>query len=283
MKKLFYLVSATILLVSCTNINANNSLTFKGLKGNVKSVSSACYEAIERFGEIQKGNLIMDADTWIPLYAGLLWDFDEDGNLLKETAFDFHGDISQVVKYDYKGHNEVSMRIYDKDGALTYSWETIFNEGKPVNIKRYSSHGDSNDQSIECEFDGLRVKSEKRYKNGELIEIIENEYKNNLLAHSITKDKDGNITYENYSEWTDLGQPLHRHYISNGEDAIVENIGYNEQMLPIQYYRTGKFSGGEVACSFDYTSFDKQGNWLTRVIKVEDTPVCVEERTIEYY
>ena len=283
MKKIFYLAFFAILFVSCTNSNVISSLTCKGLKGNVKSVTSACYHASERFGEAQKEDLICDSDFWIPLYPGMLWEFDEDGNLLKETAIDCYGDISQVVKYEYKGHNQTSMRIYSGDGTLTYSWETIFSEGKPVSLKRYITNGEVNDQTIECEFEGLCVKSENHYMNGELIETIESEYKNDLHIHSVTKDKDGNITLEEKEEWTDLGQPVYRHYISNGEDAVVEKTIYNEQELPIQYSRTGKWANGEINCTFEYTSFDKQDNWLTRVIKIDNEPVGIQERTIEYY
>lgn len=283
MNKLFNLAFVAILIVSCTNSSVVTSLTSKGLKGNVKSVFSACYEAIERFGEAQKGDMISGSDIWIPLYAGLLWEFDEDGNLLKETSYDFSGKIDQVVKYEYQGNYEISTNIYSGDGTLTYSWETVFNDGKPYTLRRYSTNSETNDQIIECEFDGLRLKSEKHYKNGELIESVENEFNNDLLTHSTKKDKDGNITLENYFEWTDLGQPVFRHYISNGEDAVVENTIYDEQELPIQYSRTGKWANGEITCTFEYTSFDKQGNWLSRVIKIENEPVGIQERTIEYY
>lgn len=283
MRKIFYLAIATIFFASCANTNNFNSLNICGLKGHVKSVTSACYDASERFGEVQKGDLTETYDDWIPLCAGMILEFNEDGNLQKETYLNSRGDVLRLIRYEHQGINTTSMAMYGFDGELAYSWKTIFEDGKPVKLERYERYAEANDETIEYDFDGLCVTAERHFQNGVMTKNIKSVYKNNLLLQSITTDKDGNVTYQMDQDYTADGQFLCRHIVTDGEDGILENITYNEKALPIHYARSGKWSNGDVECEFEYTNFDKQGNWLTRIIKADNKPIGIQERTIEYY
>lgn len=275
-----FAIFATIILTGCNKVN---SLTCNGLKGHVKSVTSNCYYATERFGEIEKGKLIRESDYWIPLYAERKLEFDQKGNLLKETILDNYGDITQVTKYEYIDNTLVAWYMYGYDGELSSSWKIIFENDKPISVERFSKYEEPDGEICECVFDGLLLKTEKYYRDGILVKKEEQEFKNNLWCKSITTDAEGNITFQAESEHTKSGQITYNHYIVKGENAIEEHIEYNEKNLPIQHSRVGMWSDGDMVCTFNYTSFDQKGNWLTRVVYKDDKLYVVEERTVEYY
>lgn len=283
MKRIIYFIFATSLFVSCSGKQTLNSLTLEGLNGPVKSVSSNCYYALERFGDFEKGILIIEEDTWVPLYAGKKDEYNREGNLVKMTILDNYGTISYVNKTEYKYNFPISTYSYGGDGELSYSWKIIFENNKPVTIERYSNSEENANETIECDFDGFKLISEKYYQDGELIKKSENEFQNNLLRKTITTDKDGNVIYQLEQEYSKNGLVSYRHYIIQGEDVLEEHIDYDEKNMPILYSRTGKWSHGDVDYSFKYISFDNKGNWLTRVVCKANKPYILEERTIEYY
>ena len=283
MKKLLFIAIMAIFFVGCTSTNKFNSLNLNGLKGNVKSVSTACYMATERFGEIQKEGLIESSDEWIPLFAKMIFEFNEYGNMQKETYLNSRGEVYRLIRHENQGINIIATYVYDYDGELAYSWKTIFEDGKPKNIERFSRYEDTKNETIECDFDGLCAVSERHYKDGVITKTDESVYQNNLLCSFTSTDKDGNVTYQLNQEYTKDGQLAYRRHVSGGEDCLIEITTFNEKGLPVKYSRSGKWSNGNVDCTFEYSAFDKKGNWLSRIIKIEDKPVCIQERTIEYY
>ena len=57
MKKILLLIFGCLLLIQCSNENQKKNDWVKGnLKGKVKSKKEIIYKAVEKFGEIQKGN-----------------------------------------------------------------------------------------------------------------------------------------------------------------------------------------------------------------------------------
>ena len=285
MKKFYYLSIATILFIGCTKVSTPNSLMTEGLRGHVKLQTTKCYEASMRFGELQKGDLMSDSDmdSWLMLYPTSVSEYNEEGNLVKLTTYKKNGEIWEMFKYEYINNHCISMSLYTLDGELSYSWKTIIEDGKPVRQEIYSRTSQPNDETIEYEYNGLDLKKELHYKNGELTETRENVVVDGLLRQVRTTDKDGNVTFQLTQEWTNNAQLAFRHYVSEGEDALIEKTIYNDKQLPLEYSRTGKWSNGEISCSFEYSSFDNKGNWLTRIIKVDNTPVGIQERIIEYY
>ena len=84
-----------------------NDLTEENLKGKVKSIKETLYEAVDKFGQIEKGNVLYDAFTF-PFTI-----YDEKGNNIEENHYDSDGRLSYkyTYKYDEKG-NTIEQNIY---------------------------------------------------------------------------------------------------------------------------------------------------------------------------
>ena len=96
---------------------------------------SKCYEATERFGEVEKMNIIeyYDSEYEIPLHPAYLAEYNEEGNVVKFTTYDEDGERLTVVKSEYIGNNQVAQSAYDSDGKVYYSWKLEVNTDKVVN------------------------------------------------------------------------------------------------------------------------------------------------------
>ena len=70
--------------------------------------------------------------------------------------------------------------------------------------------------------------------------------------------------------------------ISDGIEKVVINCDYNSEGFLSQYTSTGDWCS-EANYTFKYTSFDKQGNWIERVIYSKETVRYMEQRIIEYF
>ena len=114
-----------------------NDLTEENLKGKVKSIKETLYEAVDKFGQIEKGNVLYDAFTF-PFTI-----YDEKGNNIEENHYDSDGRLSYkyIYKYDKKGNN-IEENHYDSDGRLDSKYIYKYDEkGNKIEENRYDSNG----------------------------------------------------------------------------------------------------------------------------------------------
>jgi hypothetical protein len=285
MKRNFIILSALLLLAACNNSKDLNSWSCDGLSGKVKTLMSKCYEATERFGEVEKMNIIeyYDSEYEIPLHPAYLAEYNEEGNVVKFTTYDEDGERLSVVKSEYIGNNQVAKNAYDSDGEVYYSWKLEVNNDKVVDCTQFNEHEIGNKVNSDFEFDGYLLKAYNTYEDSVLISRTENKFYKNRLSESIRKDTSGNVTYQQNQEWTEAGQLIYQKCTSEGEDKLIINCEYDNEDRLVKYTRRGEWSSRDANYTFKYTSFDKHGNWLSRVIYSNDKAYIVEERTIEYY
>jgi hypothetical protein len=285
MKRNFIILSALLLLAACNNSKDLNSWSCDGLSGKVKTLMSKCYEATERFGEVEKMNIIeyYDSEYEIPLHPAYLAEYNEEGNVVKFTTYNEDGERLTVVKSEYIGNNQVAQSAYDSDGKVYYSWKLEVNNDKVVNYTQFNEHKIGNKVDSDFEFDGYLIKAYNTYEDSVLISRTENKFYKNRLSESIRKDINGNVTYQQNQEWTEAGQLIYQKCTSEGEDKLIINCEYDNEDRLVKYTRRGEWSSRDANYTFKYTSFDKHGNWLSRVIYSNDKAYIVEERTIEYY
>lgn len=285
MKRNFIILSALLILAACNNSKDLNSWSCDGLSGKVKTLMSKCYEATERFGEVEKMNIIeyYDSEYEIPLHPAYLAEYNEEGNVVKFTTYDEEGERLSVVKSEYIGNNQVAQSAYDSDGKVYYSWKLEVNNDKVVNYTQFNEHKIGNKVDSDFEFDGYLIKAYNTYEDSVLISRTENKFYKNRLSESIRKDTNGNVTYQQNQEWTEAGQLIYQKCTSEGEDKLIINCEYDNEDRLVKYTRRGEWSSRDANYTFKYTSFDKHGNWLSRVIYSNDKAYIVEERTIEYY
>ena len=285
MKRNFIILSALLILAACNNSKDLNSWSCDGLSGKVKTLMSKCYEATERFGEVEKMNIIeyYDSEYEIPLHPAYLAEYNEKGNVVKFTTYDEDGERLSVVKSEYIGNNQVAQNAYDSDGEVYYSWKLEVNNDKVVDYTQFNEHKIGNKVDGDFEFDGYLIKAYNTYEDSVLISRTENKFYKNRLSESIRKDTNGNVTYQQNQEWTEAGQLIYQKCTSEGEDKLIINCEYDNEDRLVKYTRRGEWSSRDANYTFKYTSFDKHGNWLSRVIYSNDKAYIVEERTIEYY
>ena len=188
-------------LVSCNQSEKKNDLTEENLKGKVKSITENTYEAVDKFGQIEKGDVLVDSSAVYTddghfkiynekgnkieenyynsngrLYSKTTYKYDEKGNMIEDNFYDSDdGSLiyKNTYKYDEKG-NKIEEYHYDEDGKFNYKYTYKYNEkGNMIEKNNYDSNGRL-DYKYTYEYD----------KNNNWTQRIE--YKN-TIPHRITE------------------------------------------------------------------------------------------------
>ena len=135
MKKVLTIILAMFCLASCEKSTQKNDLTEEKLKGKVKSIREIPYEAVEKFGEVVKGDAL-------GFGKNLQITFNEKGNKLEENWFNPDGrlDFKWTYKYDDKG-NQIEENGFNSDGRLSFK-STYKSDDKGNKIEQNSFNPD---------------------------------------------------------------------------------------------------------------------------------------------
>ena len=201
MKKIILAILSVLCLVSCNQSEKKNDLTEENLKGKVKSITENTYEAVEKFGQIEKGDVLVDSSAVYTddgrfkiynekgnkieenyynsngrLYSKTTYKYDEKGNMIEDNFYDSDdGSLiyKNTYKYDEKG-NIIEEYHYDEDGKFNYKYTYKYDEkGNIIEENHYDSNGRL-DSKYTYEYD----------KNNNWTQRIE--YKN-TIPHRITE------------------------------------------------------------------------------------------------
>ena len=122
MKKIILVILSVLCLVSYGQLEKKsekkNDLTEENLKGKVKSIKETTYKAVDKFGQIEKGDVL---NNYFNIY-------NEKGNKIEDNSYDSDGRLHSkyTYKYDEKG-NMIEENWYESDGSLyekhTYKYE----------------------------------------------------------------------------------------------------------------------------------------------------------------
>ena len=110
-----------------------NDLTEENLKGKVKSIKETTYKAVDKFGQIEKGDVL---NNYFNIY-------NEKGNKIEDNSYDSDGSLNSktTYKYDKKG-NKIEENIYDSNGKFvrktTYKYDK---KGNIIEEKSYYPDG----------------------------------------------------------------------------------------------------------------------------------------------
>ena len=144
-----------IILTSCNENPTKNSLTKMTLTGKVKAVNETFYQAEERFGEaIERSPL-----------RSRTYEFDLQGNLVKDSRFDWGGNLERVEVHKYDEHgNDIDFSMYNAEGNLLFKEicqydangncvvATRFNEDKIMFERTEHTYDESNQLILIKEF-----------------------------------------------------------------------------------------------------------------------------------
>ena len=174
MKKIILATLSVLCLVSCNQSEKKNDLTEENLKGKVKSITENTYEAVDKFGQIEKGDVLVDSSA-VYTDDGHFKIYNEKGNKIEENYYNSNGSLiyKNTYKYDEKG-NKIEEYHYDEDGKFNYKYTYKYDEkGNNIEKNNYDSNGRL-DSKYTYEYD----------KNNNWTQRIE--YKN-TIPHRITE------------------------------------------------------------------------------------------------
>ena len=164
MKKIILAILSVLYLVSYGQLEKKNDLTEENLKGKVKSIKENTYEAVEKFGKIEKGNVFYDGfsspstiiynekrdkieqnnyNSDSRLDSKTTYKYDEKGNNIEKNNYYSDGRLSYkyTYKYDEKGNN-IEKNNYYSDGSLNYKTTYKYDEkGNMIEANFYNSDG----------------------------------------------------------------------------------------------------------------------------------------------
>ena len=142
MKKIILAILSVLCLVSCNQSEKKNDLTEENLKGKVKSITENTYEAVDKFGQIEKGDVLVDSSA-VYTDDGHFKIYNEKGNKIEENYYNSNGSLiyKNTYKYDEKG-NKIEENYYNSNGRL-YS-KTTYKYDEKGNIIEKNNY-DSND------------------------------------------------------------------------------------------------------------------------------------------
>ena len=138
-KHFIIFISILLVFVSCNSVinTKKNGVEGLGLHGKVKSLKTIQYEVIEKFGEISKGDISSNNNSYY------VFDFDKEGNLTDWDINDSKGflDSKTLTKKNKEGI-EVEMIGYNSDGSLDYKYTfSLDDKGSIVESNIFISDG----------------------------------------------------------------------------------------------------------------------------------------------
>ena len=136
MEKIILVILSVLCLVSCNQSEKKNDLTEENLKGKVKSITENTYEAVDKFGQIEKGDVLVDSSA-VYTDDGRFKIYNEKGNKIEENYYNSNGSLiyKNTYKYDEKG-NKIEENYYNSNGRL-YSKTTYKYDEKGNKIEEY--------------------------------------------------------------------------------------------------------------------------------------------------
>lgn len=304
MKKTITLFISILFMIGC---NTNKSkietdLEKQGFKGKVKSIKSTTYKAMEKFGEIQKGE---EVDKLLSI-------FNEMGNFT-ERIYSKNGKIDSKQTYIYNNQkNIIDKKEYDSDGILklqtTYDYDEKGNKIEENTFGRfetqkttykYDDKGREVESLITFSFQGIdgsvELRITKEYdQKGNVIEEKNYNNRNQLSNRNIfTYDERGNRIKEIFIDLNTNESEEKNIYTYDKNNKKIEIQKYISKNLSekttIKYDEKGNILEEHIIDFNRNTLFkivyknNKIGNPIEKIYYNNEIPYLIEEIEIEYY
>lgn len=246
------LIITTLIFCSSNFKNKINDLQKENLKGQVKEISIIEHELINHFDTFVKGSKMSETITY----------FNKKGNKDREDTWILFTYFDIVLETIFK-YNENDLLIeeksYKRDKSLSSKKIYKYNNlGKIIELQNFSSDNQLEEKHI-YKYNSL----------GDLIEIAKYKEKGRLYERNTMKyDQSGNLI--------ELKEIL-----PNGTLYSQTTNKYDENKNVIERKTVSK--QGNSTYKFQYDSYDKIGNWISRTTFLDSLPYKVAEAIIEYY
>ena len=206
------LLSLLVLVTTaeCKEVKKKTDLQKGNLKGKVKSVRHIKYKAIDKFGELTKGDIIVEygfgnkltkydkngnkieRNRYLPyrsLYMKETYKYDKNGNKIEANGYKSDGSLDWKYTYKYdKNGNKIEKNWYNSDGSLT-TWKYTYKydkNGNTIEYNRYSSY-----RSLYRKYNNKSTYKYKYDKHGNWVQKIYFEQKgeNSLLLPQTIEER----------------------------------------------------------------------------------------------
>lgn len=261
-------------------------LESEGIKGDVRSIRETSYRAVEKFGELQKGE--RESEYNVDTYSI----YDRHGNVTEMNFFLPDGSLSgkTITRYDEQG-NELERYEYDSEGVLEERsisqaddrgnliekvvirpgmegnegkriWKYMYNQdGKQTEIHYLTSDGRDSRTTFEYDSHGNQICQTSYGPEGIPDMCWMSRYDDNNRKTEMTRYKKERLDFR----FT---------YTYNEEGKMVEASGFNAD---------GSLSFRNTYHDDDEYAWDTHGNWIQRIEFENGKPTYILERDITYY
>ena len=223
-----------------------NDLTELKLKGKVKTFTQTDYDAVEKFGEIQKGEI--DGKSIIL--------FNDNGNKIEENQYKFDGSLKSknTYKYEDSGNELIEHCNYNSVGSLEEKY--IYDKGNIIEHSEYNSDGSLKSKNTrKYDDNGNEIEWKTYQSDGSLIHKYTYKYKYNYKGNKIEEDEyskadtlyyskttykyddKGNMIKEDayHSEYGRLSLYWVRIYKYDDKGNKIEDVSYTDGSLYSKY------------------------------------------------
>ena len=307
-KLLLILLCVPLLLIYCLLFNCGlenkkieiedkNDLQNHNLKSKVKYVASSCYEAIESFGMIEKGDKLdndyLTEDTIRYNPKGYIQEEVIYGNNYTEYKYDEQGLLKETISF-----SKVFLNKKELSGTGTYKynnkkqlieistiyWSFLFDTAIGISSYEYNELGQmstykSGDYQYKYKYDTKGNKIEDITYTNEVI-TARRKYTYDINNNMINK-----LTYEKSGE-----SRLTRYEYDNQENVTKKSTSF--KIITDDFNWTNE-DGSEfepdeqeydmkIEITYKY-KYDENMNWISKVQYMNGKPQIITERTIKYY
>lgn len=266
MKSLTQLQFGLLILLSCnSNKSIKSDLISENLNGSIKSFTEIQYKAIEKFGEIEKGEILTEStDHLTGIYEV---NFNIQGDIILEVSYNSNGSIYSKTQYVF---NTKGVKF----GANTYNAE---NKLDGMELLTYDENNNLIDYSILNADSSLYWRYKNKFdRDGNKIESMHYNSEGMALTKELYKfDSNGHrIEWTTYAPNGDYQSQTN--YINDKNGNVVE--------VTMDFPALENSFGNIAPTYFNYT-YDKTGNWIKKIeySGSNRTPKTITERKIIYY
>lgn len=251
MRKLIFFISASFLF-SCNGTSRKKSdLYLENLKGKVSVVRQTTYEAEEKFGEVEKGRIKLKSVV----------KYNKSGFIEESLEYDSYGELKakSLFKYDDNGRL-IEQNNYDGYGKLYTKQKCAYNDKGVLESQTiYNSDGD---------MDGKFIFKYDENRNMNEFSVADNSGEIKMLTKQVNDKR---------------GFPVEMEIFESNTLRYKDSYAYDKEYNRITSIRYNADGGLKDKMTFKYVSYDKKGNWLIQYEFIDEKPIKINERAIEYY
>lgn len=220
---------SAVILSACSG---SQSKKFMGLKGQIESVKEFKSEAIEKFGEVQPGDLdeviiyTFNPDGHLAKY-GI---YNDDGDCIVRTENTYNGDECTRTTFYNSYNDETTIQNLIEVKGNTQIWE--IRQGDKITQSEFVK---SDKYNCTTKKDGTATEKQEHWlnDNGDVIEIkitndteivywSKSKFQNgNEVQTEYLKGDDGGIATYSYSDYDDMGNWTKKIVYRNGEAEYI--------------------------------------------------------------